>query len=105
MKKKKLYVCEVNYLKNNSHFIKWFDEIKDEIIIFFNKRKKISIFSSICPHFGGPITYNQTEKILHCHWHGLKFSHEGKCLNQKSFKACLNNYNFELQDNYIYITK
>ena len=100
----KIKICNLSQLEEKNYFIKWVKELSDELIVF-KINKKIYVKSSICPHFGGPIVYNQTEEILHCYWHGLKFSHEGKCLNQKSFKACLKKYNFELQDNYIYITK
>ena len=62
-------------------------KIRDEVIVFINN-EKIYVKSSICPHFGGPISYNNDEENLYCAWHGLKFSIEGKCLNQKNFKAC-----------------
>ena len=97
-------ICNLSKLENKNYFKLWVEEFRDEIIIF-KVGKKIYVKSSICPHFGGPIVYDQTEKYLYCYWHGLKFSIYGKCLNQKSFKACLNNYDFELEDNYIYIKK
>ena len=100
----KIKICNLSQLKNKNFFIKWVDKIRDEVIVFINN-EKIYVKSSICPHFGGPISYNNDEENLYCAWHGLKFSIEGKCLNQKNFKACLNNYDFELKDNYIYIKK
>ena len=100
----KIKICNLSQLENKNYFVTWVKKIKDEVIVFRND-KKIYVKSSICPHFGGPITYNQNEKHLYCHWHGLRFSVDGKCINQKSFKACLNNYDFELKDNYIYIKK
>ena len=75
------------------------------VITSFRSEEKIYVKSSICPHFGGPISYDQSKDHLYCSWHGLKFSIDGKCLNQKNFKPCLNNYDFELKDNYIYIKK
>ena len=97
-------ICNLSQLKNNNYFKTWVKEFKDEIIVCM-RDNKIYVKSSICPHFGGPLSYDATKKYLFCYWHGLEFSLDGKCLNQKSFKACLNKYNFELQDNYIYITK
>ena len=105
MGKKLIYLCSTNYLSSKSFFIKWIDEIKDEVIVFIDSVKLIKIFSSICPHFGGTISYDSTKKNLFCYWHGLKFSIEGKCTNNKNFKSCLKNYDFELKDNYIYIKK
>ena len=97
-------ICNLSQLENKNYFKFWVKEFKDEIIIF-KYHEKIYVKSSICPHFGGPITYNRNKKYLYCYWHGLKFSITGKCLNEKSFKACLNNYDYELKDNYIYIFK
>ena len=97
-------ICSLSQLKNRDYIKLWVNEFKDEIIIFINN-KKIYIKSSICPHFGGPITYDKSNSYLFCYWHGLKFSVEGKCLNQNNFKACLNNYGYELKNNNIYIIK
>ena len=100
----KIKICNLSELGEKNYFIKWIDKIKDEIIVFRHSNK-IYVKSSICPHFGGPIAYNQNEQNLFCYWHGLKFSKDGNCINQKSFKACLKSYNYELKKNYIYIKK
>jgi len=100
----KIKICNLSELGEKNYFIKWIDKIKDEIIVFRNSGK-IYVKSSICPHFGGTIVYNENEQNLFCYWHGLKFSKDGNCINQKSFKACLKNYNYELKKNYIYIKK
>jgi len=100
----KIKICSLSKLEKKNYYVRWVDKIKDEVIVF-KYGKKIYVKSSICPHFGGPITYNNDEKNLYCYWHGLKFSIGGKCINQNNFKPCLVNYNFELKDNYIYIKK
>ena len=100
----KIKICNLSQLGNKNYYVKWVTKIKDEVIVF-RSEKKIYVKSSICPHFGGPISYDQSKDHLYCSWHGLKFSIDGKCLNQKNFKSCLNNYDFELKDNYIYIKK
>ena len=100
----KIKICNLSQLKNKNYFVTWVKKIKDEVIVFRND-KKIYVKSSICPHFGGPISYAKDNNYLYCSWHGLKFSIEGKCLNQKNFKACLNSYNYEIKDKYIYIKK
>jgi len=100
----KIKICNLSLLENKNYLVKWVDKIKDELIIY-KIGKKIYIKSSICPHFGGPITFNKNENYLYCNWHGLKFSHDGKCMNQKNFKACLNNYDYEIKDNYVYVKK
>ena len=100
----KIKICNLSQLENKNYLVKWVNKIKEELIVCKNG-KKIYIKSSICPHFGGRIAYNKNENYLYCNWHGLKFSLDGKCLNQKNFKACLNNYDYEIKDNYIYVKK
>lgn len=50
--------------------IKYIDEIKEEVIIFEDVNKKIKIFSSICPHFGGEINFIKSKNKFKCKWHG-----------------------------------
>ena len=94
-------------VKNNSYFIKWFDELKDELIIFLDKREKISIFSSICPHFGGPIGYHEIKikddkPVFTCLWHNLQYFVEtGQCVTQKKF--CLRKYEIEIVKEEIFV--
>ena len=66
-------------------------------IVFIDKEtKKVKIFSSICPHFGGEIFYNRKENNLQCKWHDWKFCRiSGKCLSFP-IKGSLNPYNFEI---------
>ena len=72
--------CNLSHLKNKNFFKSWVKEFRDEIIVFKYKNK-IYAKSSICPHFGGPISYDKEKSHLYCFWHGLKFSVEnGKCL-------------------------
>ena len=97
-------VCSLSQLQNKNYIRLWVDDFKDEIIIFINNNK-IYVKSSICPHFGGPIAYDKNRKYLYCYWHGLQFSIDGKCSNQKNFKACLNSYVYKIVNNNIYIFK
>ena len=105
MNKLKKKICNVQELSKKKVIKKWISEWKDEVIILKYK-EKIYIKSAICPHFGGPLDFDNEKKYLQCYWHGLKFSVEnGKCLNQKTFIACLSNYNYELVDSDLYIIK
>ena len=93
----KILVCSINEIKKKNYFIKFINEIKDEIIVFIDKEtNEIKIFSSICPHFGGEIFYNRRENNLQCKWHDWKFCRvSGKCLSFP-IKGSLNPYNFEI---------
>ena len=42
-----LYLTTKNILKKDKYVIKYFEELKDEIICFFDKDENIKVFSSI----------------------------------------------------------
>ena len=49
---KKIFLVDLIRLQQKKFFIKWIDELKDEVIIFIDIKNTIRVFSSICPHFG-----------------------------------------------------
>ena len=49
-------ICKIDKIEKNNFFKIWIEDFKDEIIVYKYK-KKIYVKSSICPHFGGPISY------------------------------------------------
>ena len=69
MKKK---ICTLSQLESKNYFKSWVKEFKDEIIVF-KDNEKIYVKSSICPHYGGPIVYDQDRKFLYCYWHDFDF--------------------------------
>lgn len=109
---KKLFICNLSSFKN--YFIKYIDEIRDEIIVFkFND--EILVRSSICPHFGGEIYFDKKKSILRCRWHLWEFEPKtGKCLTYnvksnvrdysvKSFPKDLKKYDFYVEDDKIFL--
>ena len=106
--KKKIFFCKLKDLKNKKFIVKYIDEFKDEIIIFFdNETKKLKSFSSICPHFGGTIVYDYKISNLICNWHGWKFCKtSGKCLSHP-IKSTLRQYDFIVNPNNLkeYVTR
>jgi|TARA_B110000037_G_C17110320_1_gene501579 nitrite reductase/ring-hydroxylating ferredoxin subunit len=96
---KKIFIAEKKDLKEKHLIRKYFDVLKEEIILFLDKEEKIIIFSSICPHFGGEIYYDKNEDILRCSWHDWKFcKNSGKCLSYP-IRGKLNPYAFEIDPN------
>ena len=95
-----VYISDYKHVINNEYVIKYIEEWKDELIVFYdNSVNKIKIFSSICPHFGGEIYYEKKKNELKCKWHDWKFCTEtGKCLSYP-IKGKLNPYNFEIKPN------
>ena len=87
---KTLHVCNLSSIQDG-YFVKYIDEIKDEIIVFkFNN--EILIRSSICPHFGGKICFDKNKSILKCNWHAWEYEPQtGKCLTY-NVKSNIRNY-------------
>lgn len=95
-----LYLTSVTNLKKKKNITKFLSKIKDEVIIFSNNGE-IKVFSSICPHFGGPITCDNSH--LKCPWHNYKFSKtNGQCLTH-GLKIYLPEYEVKIINNKIYI--
>jgi|TARA_B110000238_G_C15803247_1_gene301075 nitrite reductase/ring-hydroxylating ferredoxin subunit len=96
---KQIYLIDKKDLIKKKYFIKFIDEVKDEVIIFIDKVSKIRIFSSICPHFGGEIYFDYQKDLLRCKWHDWRFSKlDGKC-SSFNIKGQLKNYGFDVKPN------
>ena len=94
-----LYVTSRDILLKERYIIKFYNELKDEVICFLDKDANIKIYSSICPHFGGEIYYDKKNDYLRCKWHDWKFSkNTGKCLSYP-IKLKLNPYDFKVKPN------
>ena len=110
----KVYLCNKNDILKKKYLNTWVEEWKDELIVFINKENKIKIFSSICPHFGGEIVFDEKMNELKCKWHDWRFCSEtGTCKTYKiigrlrnyDFKVepgLLKNYGIEITNNKIY---
>ena len=98
-KKNFLYITSKDILLKQKYVIKFYDELKDEVICFLDKDENIKIYSSICPHFGGEIYYDKKNDYLRCKWHDWKFCKDtGKSLSYP-IKLKLNPYDFEVRPN------
>jgi nitrite reductase/ring-hydroxylating ferredoxin subunit len=65
-----------------------YPEAKNEILIYKPNGRNYQIFSSFCPHFGGPLEIKNDK--LHCHFHDYYFSIEdGSCLNRSMGAKCM----------------
>lgn len=99
MNKQLIFFCDYKDLKNKNYIIKFFEDLKDEVIMFIDKNQNIKLFSSICPHFGGEIYYLKKQNELRCKWHNWKFCIKtGECLTHP-IKGKLNPYDFEIKPN------
>ncbi len=63
-----------------------FPDLKQEILII-KKGGRFMVYSSFCPHFGGPLELKGDR--LHCYFHDYEFSlTDGKCLNRDTSVKC-----------------
>tara|TARA_X000000950_G_scaffold268570_1_gene346247 strand:- start:1680 stop:2033 length:354 start_codon:yes stop_codon:yes gene_type:complete len=93
----KIFICNLDELKEKRYVNKWIDDFKDELIVYFDSNNKLSVKSSVCPHFGGEIVYDKKIKQLKCLWHDWKFCEEsGKC-NTYPIRGKLNPYEFKVE--------
>lgn len=68
---------------------KYFDfpEIKDELLVYVDGSGALKIFSSFCPHFGGPLSIKDGN--LFCWFHEYIYDIEtGSCLNRGLATKC-----------------
>ena len=72
--------CTIEDLHQQSTIVRWVDCLRDEVSAIYHQNK-VFVFSSICPHFGGPLRRLKTTSIVRCPWHGLEFDLiDGKCV-------------------------
>ena len=92
----KYFFTTLKDLNEKKYIIKFIEEVRDELICFVNKNNQIKVFSSICPHFGGELFYDNKINALRCKWHDWKFcTTNGRCLSYP-IKSKLNPYDFEV---------
>jgi nitrite reductase/ring-hydroxylating ferredoxin subunit len=73
----------VSHLKERLGVPVFLDELRDEVVLV-NQEGTWRLFSTICPHFGGPLVVLSDDEFR-CYWHDWKFSSRtGECLNRKS---------------------
>jgi len=80
---KEIFLCLLTELDGSEYLIKFIEELKDEIIVFRDRQSgEINVFSSVCPHFGGPLVLK--DNVLFCKWHSYEFSKSsGNCISHK----------------------
>jgi len=59
----------------------WLEGDIDEIVHYKDSRVEI-IFSGVCPHFGGPLSYHPDSNTFRCPWHDWHFDISGRCINR-----------------------
>ena len=101
----KVFVCKFEEILKDKYKVKFIEEWKDEIIAYIDVNKEIKIFSSVCPHFGGPILFNYNKNQLQCKWHAWKFcAKTGKCLSY-AIKGHLREYEHLVENDNLYILR
>ena len=61
---------------------KFFSTVFNDEIIIYQKDQKLFAISGFCPHFGGPLSVEESK--INCFWHDWSFDPETlKCVNKK----------------------
>lgn len=55
-----------------------------KLAVYKDSKNNIHAFSAVCPHLGGIVRWNETEKTFDCPCHGSRFSNMGKVVNGPS---------------------
>jgi len=58
------------------------DDDADELVTTVDRDGKELRFSGVCPHFGGPLSFDQRSNQFRCPWHNWIFDRSGKCVNR-----------------------
>ena len=96
--------CSIEELRDKKIITKWVNEWRDEIsALFVQEDDSISVFSSICPHFGGEIELFQNPPQLRCKWHDWRFDIKtGNCLSEV-MPTSLRRYSFQENNGFLEI--
>lgn len=64
----------------------WDEARNDEILFIPSTENEPALeISTVCPHFGGPLNFEEDSETLHCPWHGWRFNaRTGRCLNRET---------------------
>lgn len=68
---------------------KYFDlpELKNELLVYRKSDGEFTVYSSFCPHFGGPLSIKNGN--IYCHFHDYIFDIEtGQCKNKNLGALC-----------------
>ncbi|MEX0718520.1 MAG: Rieske 2Fe-2S domain-containing protein [Planctomycetaceae bacterium] len=84
-------ICTRAELQRRRSVTKWIDELRDEVVLLWLDGAPVA-YSSVCPHFGGPLEANFRDRTLTCPWHGWRFDlADGRCLTH-SMKCTVRRY-------------
>lgn len=90
-------LCLVSDLERSGFFTAWLDAIGDEVSAVRDATGTY-VFSSVCPHFGGPFAFDRRAGVARCAWHGWQFDYRsGRCLSY-DVKTCLRHYEWAITD-------
>ncbi|MEX1096836.1 MAG: Rieske 2Fe-2S domain-containing protein [Planctomycetales bacterium] len=84
-------VCTLEELKRRRSVIRWIDDLRDEVVLVWLDGAP-GAYSSVCPHFAGPLEPDFRSRTLYCPWHGWRFAmDDGRCLTH-SMKCTVRRY-------------
>jgi len=55
----------------------------NDFVVFYKNNQGISGFSTVCPHFGGPLELSEDRSLLRCKWHDWRFEVASGCVTNR----------------------
>jgi nitrite reductase/ring-hydroxylating ferredoxin subunit len=90
----KIIFCSIEELKQKRMITRWINEWRDEISAV-HLDDSLIVLSTVCPHFGGSLSFVSGTRELRCKWHGWNFDLDtGECQTFK-IPGCLKHYPFK----------
>ncbi len=102
MSTNELLICNLQQLKTSNSFTKFFDELRDEVVVYVDDKSQAKCFSSVCPHLAGEVVLDEKTKGFRCKWHGLIFDTSGNSTNCKA-RLSLGEYKTFIRGEGVYI--
>lgn len=100
----RISLCSLSELKEKGSITRVIEEWKDELSAFWAD-DKITVYSSVCPHWGGPVGCDRRRGGLFCPWHDWRFGADtGACTN-RDVKLSLRRYPFAVKDGVLEVSR
>ena len=95
--------CRLSELKEKGSVTRVIEGLNDEVSAFWADGK-VQVYSSVCPHWGGPVSLDRGRGGLFCPWHDFRYGAEsGACVN-RDVKLSLRRYPFVERDGVLEVT-
>lgn len=94
---RKIDFCSLSELKEKGSVTRVIEGLNDEVTAYWADGK-VAVYSSVCPHWGGPVSLDGRRGGLFCPWHDWRFSPQSGACTNRDVKLSLRRYPFSERD-------